>query len=290
MNKPLSFLKLSTQKAIEVLPNGNCLIPLNCSINSSGYPMIYANGKVMTVARYVYEQLKGPIPQGCEVRHTCDNKSCVNPTHLIIGTHQDNMRDMWERNPPKVTKLNTQAVIEIRQDQEHTLQELADKYKVSKSTIWGVRRYRTWKHVKVATCYNPNMDQRKIAQKTNERNRRLTIAEAVAIRKDIKTPIRELASRYGVSFGLISHIQRGRNWKHLNLLASPRKPRPRFGSRESKQGEKHPLAKLTNSDVEFIRTHKKRGMARLLAKLFNITVGHIYNIRAGYVWKHLLAK
>lgn len=39
----------------------------------------------------------GPIPPGHLVRHTCDNRPCIEPTHLVSGTHADNMRDRMER-------------------------------------------------------------------------------------------------------------------------------------------------------------------------------------------------
>ena len=38
-----------------------------------------------------------PIPEGMIVRHTCDNPACINPEHLVLGTHKDNTADMINR-------------------------------------------------------------------------------------------------------------------------------------------------------------------------------------------------
>lgn len=47
--------------------------------------------------RASFAAFNGEIPSRYEVRHTCDNPPCVNPRHLIVGTHGDNMRDMADR-------------------------------------------------------------------------------------------------------------------------------------------------------------------------------------------------
>lgn len=47
--------------------------------------------------RASYRAFKGSIPEGMLVRHRCDTPRCVNPAHLLTGTHYDNMQDMLSR-------------------------------------------------------------------------------------------------------------------------------------------------------------------------------------------------
>lgn len=70
------------------------------SKSSTGYGNISTkkNKSPINAHRLSYTINKGKIPDGMVVMHTCDNKLCVNPNHLVIGTKKDNSNDMMAKN------------------------------------------------------------------------------------------------------------------------------------------------------------------------------------------------
>jgi hypothetical protein len=119
--------------------------------------------------RVSYEMHVGPIPDGHFVCHRCDNKLCVNPDHLFVGTHKDNMRDMamkgraasglrhgrytkpesilrGELNPnSKLTAEEASRIRDVYAKGGSSLSKLAAEFNVSKRTIHNVVQGIIWK-------------------------------------------------------------------------------------------------------------------------------------------------
>lgn len=79
-----------------------------CNGGGRGYFSLSHNKSVIA-SRYAWQITNGKIPKYLFVLHKCDNGKCVNPAHLFLGTHDDNMRDMVEKNRQASGERNGRA-------------------------------------------------------------------------------------------------------------------------------------------------------------------------------------
>jgi len=77
---------------VVIVPNG-CHIWTGC-VTGHGYGTLVRDQKQWKAHRFAWTLYRGPIPEGMHVLHHCDVPPCVNPEHLWLGTHTENIQDM----------------------------------------------------------------------------------------------------------------------------------------------------------------------------------------------------
>ena len=132
-------------------PNSGCWL-WDGNKSADRYPKIWVNGTGISAHRFSYEKYRGQIPAGLCVCHHCDVPICVNPDHLFLGTHADNVADKMRKDrhikgvEVNNSKLTPEQVLIIR-GSTGTQKSIARQYGVNQSTVWAIHRRKIWKHL-----------------------------------------------------------------------------------------------------------------------------------------------
>lgn len=129
-------------------------------LNTEGYGVVSYKRVEWIASRLAWTLWKGEIPDGLFVLHQCDNPKCINPDHLFLGTHDDNMKDMVAKGRARsggvsreghgMAKLSEIDVAVIRETlagcskKDGTAKRLAEKYGVCEATISQIKSGKTW--------------------------------------------------------------------------------------------------------------------------------------------------
>jgi len=139
---------------LPIKANKNDCWPWLGGSTGAGYGALYFNGKQYKAHTLSYQIFNDEISSGLIVRHVCDNPACVNPKHLIVGTHSDNTLDALKRDRLPNHSLNSEAVKVIKwmlkyKNYYGLSNKLAKLYKVNRKAIYKINVGITWKHIKV---------------------------------------------------------------------------------------------------------------------------------------------
>ena len=128
------------------------------------YGKIKVNKKSMAAHRFSWELHNGKkIPHGMIVMHKCDNPECVNPDHLMIGTHADNAKDKVVKNRQAkgddfknraaakgekvgTSKLTDSLALKIFFD-SRPQRKIAKDYNVTQTTVSNIKLKKIWRHI-----------------------------------------------------------------------------------------------------------------------------------------------
>lgn len=148
-------LRQRFEEKVDKLSDSECWL-WKAYIHPSGYGVIRSGDGMEFSHRISWKLEYGDIPDGLYVLHTCDNRACVNPSHLFLGTYKDNAVDRDNKKRGSIpnnkgsnhglSKLVENDVVYILTS-DASSKELAIKYGISPKTINKIRRRKSWKHV-----------------------------------------------------------------------------------------------------------------------------------------------
>lgn len=126
------------------------------SVGTHGYGQFSMNGRPVHAQRVAFSLAHGPVPAGMYVCHKCDNRLCVNPSHLFLGYHADNMQDMkakgragfaarpGDENPlAKLTNEQAAAIRKLCADGA-SQRKAAAMFGVSQRAVWAIVKGRAY--------------------------------------------------------------------------------------------------------------------------------------------------
>jgi hypothetical protein len=125
------------------------------SRDNCGYGRLSYKGRARLSHRVAFEEYVSPIPDGMQVLHKCDNPSCVNPSHLFLGTVDDNMADMKAKGRGRGPRGTGCHLTKLRPDQAYAIRwralsggekhkHIAADFGVTRKNVGAIGRFETW--------------------------------------------------------------------------------------------------------------------------------------------------
>lgn len=195
------------------------------SKRSGGYGQFSICGKGFKSNRVAYRIAYGPFDESLFVLHKCDNRGCVNPAHLFLGTHKENMSDMVKKkraasgeNHGRATLSEKDVVdiVELYNSGQHTHNSIAAIYDVDAPAIYKILNGRTWSRV---TGINPSKNG--WVKKLSEED----VFEIINMYQTKNYTQKQISDFFCVGKTAIGNILTGKSWSHVTGIEYCRKRR-----------------------------------------------------------------
>lgn len=148
------------RRVVCIVTSGSCHEVISHYKDKCGYPRIKYKGKTTGLSRVSWIAINGEIPEDLFVLHQCDNPACINPKHLFLGTHEDNMRDCTRKGRQGGDKRrgvrNTQArltdsdIVQIRMwasEIKVPSRAVSSLYGIGDTQAYLILSGQKWKHI-----------------------------------------------------------------------------------------------------------------------------------------------
>lgn len=167
-----------------------------------GAPILKIKGRKISVSRIAFFLWRGVIAEGLLVCHKCDNPSCVNPEHLWLGTHKENMKDMTDKG---------RAATGTR----------SGAYTHPEKLVRGDRHWTRTSPEKLARgdSHWARRIPEKLADQKGEKNPSAKLSEQkVKVIRSYKNQgcrLRDISAFMNIPYSTICEAARGASWKHV---------------------------------------------------------------------------
>lgn len=194
--------------------------------NNKGYGNIGLFGTYHLAHRLIYQCYHGKINPNICVLHHCDNTVCVNPNHLFLGTQQDNLNDMVNKNRSGKGSKNSQSILTeenvidillgVQNGIYTSVTQICSKFQISEGPIRDIFKKRNWTHI----TKNYNMTQLHLKLNSGNLGKgKLSINDVQLIKQRLQNndTITSIAIDFEVVNSIISNIKKNNIWKHVTI-------------------------------------------------------------------------
>jgi hypothetical protein len=127
-------------------------------IGSGGYGIVSVNDKAIGAHKLAYLLRRGPVPKGMCVLHECDNRKCINPDHLFLGTKGVNNRDRKQKGRNDDRRGRKNYMVKLTENQVHEIRNLASgsglsqreigkRFGICQQQVCEIARRKAWVHL-----------------------------------------------------------------------------------------------------------------------------------------------